>query len=139
MEIREALRNFLAADVAVSALVGDRIWPNKLPQDESDYPQITLLKVSNPRVRNLSGPDGLSSPRIQIDCWGLTAESAKDVAEAVRKPLDGYRGPMGGTGGVNVQSITFEDERDAFNAPIDDSDIGTHQVSHDLIIWWDEG
>lgn len=141
MEIREALYGWLSTDPNIAALVGTRIYPNKLPQG-STFPQITFFKVSNPRVRNLSGPDGLSSPRIQIDCWGLTPDSAKDVADAVRTSnigghgLDGFRGTMGS---VVVQSTNFEDERDTYNPPIDDSDIGTHQVSLDLIVWWNEG
>lgn len=144
MEIRQALKNWLLATPGVTALVGQRIYPNKLPQG-SIYPQITFFKVSDPKVRQLSGPSGLSYPRLQIDCWAKSLDAAKDVAEAVRisnggistvSRLDGYSGSMSG---VTVQNVSFEDQRDAYFPDQDDSDRGTHQVTQDVILWWNEG
>lgn len=146
MLLEEALYDWLSADTGISALVGNRIFPNKIPQGET-YPQITFFRVSSPRVRNFGEPDGLANPRIQVDCWGLTLASAVAVGEAVRNSdggvalnhkLDGFRGTMGDSPGVTIQSAQLEDERHTYNAPQHDDDKGVHQVSQDYMFWWEE-
>ncbi len=112
MVIEEALYSHLAADAGVSALVGDRIYPTLAPQ-EAELPYLVYQRVSGPRVRSHGGPSGLAHPRFQITGAAETYPSLRAVMNAVRAALDGFKGTMGGTGGVEVGGAFVENELDS--------------------------
>jgi hypothetical protein len=116
--IESDLKAYLAADAAILALVGSRIYPLKLPQAPT-LPALTYQKISGSRVTSLSGYSGLSHPRMQIDCWASTYEQVKDVAAAVVTALDAYPG-----------SIMNDDGRDNYQP-----DVELPRVTIDFTIW----
>ncbi len=87
MEI--AVKTHLAANPAVSALVGTRIYPLALPQNVT-YPAIRYQLIDTPRIYTKDGYSGDSRPRLQIDCWALTYLGAKQLAATVRTAMEGY-------------------------------------------------
>ncbi len=106
MDIMQAVRTQLAATAGVTALVGNRIHPLRLPPGGA-LPAITYQMVSDPRQYTHDGAAGLAQPRIQITCWGETDSngnslysSAKALAAAVRVALSAFSGTLGGAGGV---------------------------------------
>lgn len=129
MTIESGLYRHLSADAGVSALVGTRIHKGIATQNQT-RPYITLFPVSNPKLRSLTGPSGLANPRIQIDSWGDTYASAKSVAEAVRKALDGFRGLMGS---VRVRGSILQTDRYLY-----DDGAKLHRFSADFTFWHDE-
>jgi len=78
----------LKADASVSALIADRIDPDILPENPI-YPAITYSEIFPGAQYHLSGPSTLSNPQIQIDCWALTRDGAKDLAAKVKTAIDG--------------------------------------------------
>jgi hypothetical protein len=143
--IEKGLIPFLLADAGVAALVGTRVYPNKVPQDVTTWPRIILHRISTTRPKSNQGRVGQVSARLQLECWGLTYLSAKTLAMAVlnaRGPdgiagprLDGFKGRMGN---VVVQSCFAEDEREDYFAPAFGDDVGAHRVMFDLVIWFEE-
>ena len=85
----------LKAVAGVTALVGSgtsaRIYPVRLPQNVT-YPAISYFRVSATRESAMGNDVGNVSARFQIDCWGSTYTSARQVCEAVRAALKRYRG-----------------------------------------------
>ena len=81
-------------------------------------------------MMSLNGVSGAAMPRYQFDCWSEFYEEAKDVADAIRVALDGFRGNMGV---VMVQAVFVEDDRDRF-------DVTTlqHRIQVDAVIWHKE-
>lgn len=132
MIIEEALLYHLEHDAGVLALVGSRVYPLIIPQDV-DLPAIAYQRIDGPRVRSQSGPSHLAHPRIQITCQASMYSSAKALAGAVRASLDGYRGLMGGAGGVQVYGCFVENDIDELiqvtNSPA---------IRIDAIIWHEE-
>lgn len=130
MTIAAGLRTFLLADSTIASLIGSgsaaRLYPVKLPQGPT-MPAITYQTISGQRVHSADGASGLSGPRIQIDCWGSTYAQADALFEAVRKRLDGYRGPAGSK---DIQGAFFDTERDFYEA-----DAELYRKSADFIIW----
>mgnify|MGYP003115321468 CR=1 FL=1 len=95
MAILEAeLRTFLLGGATIAGKVAQRVYPQVLPQNVV-YPAISYEPVSKPRLRDIEGPTGRALPRIRISCWAKTFVAAKELADDVRRRLDGYRGPMG--------------------------------------------
>lgn len=139
MTIEEAIRTYLGGVSAVTALVGSgtsaRIYPQVLPQSPT-YPAVVYFVVSNPVVESHGGNSALAHPRFQIDCWSPDYIQAKTVAMEIRRALQGFKGLMGGVGGVEVDAINFEDGsagRDVF-----DDELQLHGVQMDCIVWHDD-
>lgn len=86
--MEEALRDYLASQAGVAALVGSRIYWAERPQ-ASDLPAIVLHKISGVRGYTTRKADGLVRVRIQIDCWSDQYADAKAVARAVTTVLSG--------------------------------------------------
>jgi len=93
--VEQAIVERLKTSAAVNALVSTRIAPWEQKQSEA-LPYITYFRVSSDREHTMSGSNGFCHAMIQIDCWAETYATAKDVAEAVRSVMDGYRGTIKG-------------------------------------------
>ena len=66
MPIEPALRAYVLADPAVSALIGTRWYPVVLPQSTA-FPAVTYQRITTTRVGSHHGPSGLAAARFQID------------------------------------------------------------------------
>lgn len=67
--IEVAVRTILAADPAVAALVGTRIFQLIIPQG-SALPALRLQLVDEPADNHLRGANAAKRARVQIDCFG---------------------------------------------------------------------
>ena len=121
------LRAYLLADSAIASLIGVRMHPVNLPQNIR-YPALSYMQVSNVRERDLCGPAGFAHPRISINSWSETYIGARDLAEAVRVALEGFRGQFTPTG-ARVGSARLDNELDG-----DEPDVGIYRVLQDYII-----
>lgn len=93
------LYEFLRADAAVASFIGDRIYPDRLPQQHPDDP-----KVMPAAVFQLAGAeyqakfcetDGLVGGAYQMDIYGADRDEVLAAARAIRQRLSDYRGQMG--------------------------------------------
>lgn len=132
MLIEQALATHLANDSGISAIVGTRIYAGLRPQ-KSPLPSIVYSRVSGVRIESLQGSSGLARPRFQIDCCGKSYPAVKNLAEAIRLSLEGFRGTMGGGGGVVVQCVRYLGDIDFYS---DDEEI--FRVALDFEIWHNE-
>ncbi|MEW6223194.1 MAG: DUF3168 domain-containing protein [Chloroflexota bacterium] len=73
---------------------GDRIYPRRMPR-EPVFPLVLYRRIDTARGLSHTGPDGLASPRIQLDVWAEDPDQADAVADELRVLLNGYRGAMG--------------------------------------------
>jgi hypothetical protein len=114
----------LRATTAVTALVGSRIYPSRLPY-VAPMPAITYQLISAVRMQGLRGPTGLADPRVQVNCWADTYTGAKVLAREVRRALDGFI-----AAGVAALIVG---ERD-----MPEPDSQREGVSQDYSVWVDE-
>ncbi len=89
----EAIRAILLGSNDVAAMVGTRIGPWRAAQSWPT-PYITLFKVSEPHSHNMTGSDGLTNPRVQLDAWADDYDEATQLGEYCRLALDGYMGEV---------------------------------------------
>ena len=108
--IESALVKLLLADPAVSSLVGNRIRPLVLPQDEI-LPALTYQSISGVSAHGHSGKTGKEICRMQFDCYAPGYSTAKNVSKALCNALDGFRGL---SDGILIEGIFKENELDDF-------------------------
>lgn len=121
-----ALIAALTGAAGVSAVLGSRVFIRGGRQGVV-YPYATIQRISTQGEAHLDGPSNLDHPRFQIDCWGTTAVSASDAAEAVRVAIDG----VASTGAGLTFNATFQDQR----GPAPDEETHNYSVSQDYFIW----
>lgn len=80
--------NILTAAPAVSAIVGQRIYPHgEAPQDVS-RPYVTWFVVSGVPENVLDGVPDMDRSTVQIDCWHQTSAGVVQLASAVRNAIE---------------------------------------------------
>lgn len=104
--------------------VGGRIHLIQIPQSPRGgaadrrarprWPAITIRQISAARAAAQTGPVRLAAVRLQVDVWSRTnLDEAAEVAELLRRALDGHRGTLAGR---RVDRIALEGEGDEFDA-----------------------
>jgi N-acyl-L-homoserine lactone synthetase len=92
--IEDGLYSYLIARPAIKAIIGNRLYPDRLPQ-EPTLPALVYNNVGGAPVDHHSGPAVLESTRFQIDAFAKTSRDARMLIDAVRLALESYRGSMG--------------------------------------------
>lgn len=94
--MEEELLSYLLAASGITSLVGTRINWVRSPQGAAS-PRIVLTRIGGVRDMTLKEPSGLVASRVQVDCYGTSYGSAKNVARAVEARLSGYSGTQNST------------------------------------------
>ena len=110
MAIEDALYTRLSGHAGLSALIGDRIYPVKLPQSPV-YPAIIYEARGGDRLHNMGVDAGIRRPIFQIACVAATYDAATNVGEQVIAALSRFRGTVGG---IVIQDVLMIDEPDDF-------------------------
>ena len=91
---------------AVSALVGTRIYPLRLPQTVT-FPAVVYQRVSTVYIHTHGAAGVMPQARMQITCWADTIEGARALGVVVRQALDGVHGVTWGSGSGKTAEIEF--------------------------------
>lgn len=113
----------LTASTALAAIVAGRIWPMVLPQ-KTRLPAVSFQRVDSDYGPDLEGDGDLLRATIQVDCWALSYDQAKDMARAVRLAMSGATEAAGGFTAITV------DGADAF-----EEHLNHYHASHDFVCW----
>jgi len=126
MSLHGAIHVRLAAQVSG---VSGRIYRQTLPQTPT-LPACVYFVVSNIRLHDFDGPEGLSEARVQVTTWADKHSTALTNANAVRTALDGWRGTADTT--VVAQSL-IENEVDMY-----DPELYYSGIAQDFLVWYEE-
>lgn len=98
------LKHFLTSLASVRQMVGDRVYPDKLPKGYK-LPAIVAGRTGGQRQQKMCGTDGLVLGSFQFDIYGLTRQEVRDLSNRVvgsgrrgSTPPDAmldYKGTMG--------------------------------------------
>lgn len=125
MDAEQALVMHLLNDSALTALVGDRVFPHAIPQDEQ-VPAIVYQKISAPRTLSVSGDSSANNTRMQLSCYAETFGQAKQIAQVLYNSVDVFRGQLGGR--VNA-AVLMADSRDDY-----EPDTGRYRCDIDFFV-----
>jgi len=96
--IEVGIVSLLKADATVAGLVGPRLFPvlvpeGSMPVNAGDPPCLSYQIISASAAYTLD-PKELDTKRVQFDAWGVAYSDCKNVKQAVRNALDGYKGTL---------------------------------------------
>jgi hypothetical protein len=135
-DVAESVMKYLLANAGVSALIGDRMYPDIVKQNDT-LPAVAISKISTRHEHTLSNFAGLAHVRLQFDCYSATRLQANQVAEAIR--ASGIVGVKGTTQGTDIRGARMEDgaryEIDYSNEASDDH---RYVTSFDLLVDYTE-
>ena len=115
MAIEAALYTELTGDERVGALVGDRVYPETIPQ-EAAFPAIAYQKVSGFPMGSHGGRLNLSEAVIQVTISAEDYKAAKEIANLIKLWFP-FRGILGDS--VDVYSSRIQVEVDGFGPQIE--------------------
>lgn len=127
--MENGLYSHLSGDSTITDIVGTNIYGGQVAQ-HATAPFVRFFRVGAYRVHSTLGPNGLANPRMQIDCYASTYQGVKELADAVRKSVNGFRGAMGS---VNIGGSRLVSEFDSF-----DNDEQIYRISMDFSFWFTE-
>lgn len=125
--LEAALISALKADAGVTALTGDRISIAGGRQG-SEYPYVTLQRITTAGAGHLDGASNLDWPRVQIDVWSPQGLASLNVAEAIRSAIDNV--PQTALG--LTFDASFQDQR----GPAPDEETRNFRVSQDYLVFY---
>ena len=73
---------------------------------------LVLSKISGIRDAVMEGHSGLVEGHLQLSIFAATYLLCKQIAAAIQADIEGFKGVMGGTGGVNVNGCYYDNEVD---------------------------
>ncbi len=118
MIIEEAISYHLMHDAGVIAIASTRGFPLMVPPNES-LPAWAFQVIDGDRDHTHDGPSGLRMVRVQITCIGNKYLEAVALGNAVAASLNGYKGQMGGAGGLMVSPALVVDESDGYGGSLE--------------------
>ena len=103
----------LVTSPGVARLVGFQIFPIAVPKT-AVLPFCIYKRNNISRESSLSGPLFLPVVNLQIASWGLSYDTARELADEVRITLDGHTGVMAG---VTIHDMRLVSETDDYLDP----------------------
>ncbi len=132
--IEEALVTRLESQAGLTALVGTRMFPERLPQ-EPTYPAIAVSRITSERPHALEGSSGLVGAMFQFDVFGKTYAAAKAVVEQLRLALDSFSGTVDG---IVIQEVSFESDADVNEHRDTEPTSPLRHIAADFEVWYNE-
>lgn len=136
-QIETELATWLKAQPAIAALVGARIYPAHLPQDQT-LPAITLEREGGEPIGAMGGSTATSRATIRFDYWAQAEAGGqytlvKSIADAVRAVFDRYRGALDD---LTVSGAFLRSEEDSPEPPEDATDMALEHVTQSYEVWY---
>jgi len=118
--LKKAIIDYLLSQSAVTDLVSTRIRPGVIEQGLA-RPHLRVSQTGSDVHYAMTGNTGLGETFIEITCEGDTEKEAADLAEVVRKEVDGYSGTWGT---VSIKASFWRGTRDTRTAPPGGGEVG---------------
>lgn len=92
MTIEEALRTHFVADAGLVAVVCDRVYWLRQPEN-GVMPSVTFMRIGGERLRSMDGYAGLTESNFQFDAWSkVSPTEARSTAQAMIIALEQFKG-----------------------------------------------
>lgn len=142
MTIEEAVLSRIVNLATVTALVGTRVWLQRLPQSPT-YPCVRVTLVSDLGDQHLRGPQGEKRARVQVDAFAHETSGGNPYtgAAAVWQAIYGDgKGPdatgvFGWTGTVDDVTISLVEDAGR-RVAYDPDELRVVTVTQDFRVWY---
>lgn len=135
-DLNNAIYQYLIADSALSALVGTRVRPDVL-DDNDAMPAVLFYRVSGVHQNTVGGTFGeIAETRVTVDCLADSRAKANEVAEAVRLAMIAFAGTRSG---VKIRTSVVDTGQSQFvNNPVGGTEVFRYVTSQDFRIFYIE-
>lgn len=115
--MEEALRAAIIEASGSPSLIGERVYPLKLPQRPT-LPAVTYQIISGPRRYTQDGAALPTTFRVQVEFWAGEYEEARAVRDAILPNLSGAKFEGLGSPPVKLNRIFVDNERDVYQSAL---------------------
>lgn len=130
-----AFKQLLESSASIAAIVGDRIYPLILPQGFA-RPALTYQVISVTRqYTQAETVTALAPTLVQVDLWGDTYASVVALRNALVMTVDGTFSEQVGSPSTYFNKIFVINERDGYEAALDQVGPALYRKSIDLEVW----
>lgn len=126
MAVEEVLYARLTGFAGLTALVGEKVYPNRIEQGVAN-PSLSYLRISSVRESAMSKDIGIVQARFQFDIWADNYSDSVAVKEQVRLALQRW------DDGDVIIEVFLEDQSDLY-----EDDTRTHRVRMDFRVIYRE-
>ena len=132
--VEEGIINRLITATRTKKIIADRAFSGIIqPNDEADWlPAVSVELVNNRPEMHAGGETGISEANLVLTAWGRTQAQAKELSEAIRLDLNGYKGAQGP---VYLRAIFLEDAEDIYFESADNAELRAHGVQLTANVW----
>lgn len=134
-DIDDDVVGYLHRREPIKALVGTAIYPNEVPP-EQDLPYVVYQRIGTERPHHLNASAGFAGATMQFDIYGRNRGRARQISEAIRMAMDGYK--QGTMLEIDVRWIEQTDARDDLIPPALGEGQGIYNISTDYTVWYAE-
>lgn len=114
---------------------GSKIFAGIVPEDVRP-PFMTFQRISGFKVRDINGPSGLARSIFQIDMYSDDNSVCRQLADDVRKILDGFSGTVTiASDNIIIGGVSMQAERDFTE---DNVDPKLYRASVDYLFKYEE-
>jgi len=115
MTLESSLYGSLSAFAGLTALVSDRIYPVRAPQD-ADTPYVVFSRISSAREQSVTRAIGATAARLQFSCFSTrhTTSGAEAGANEVRAQVRAALLAYVTSGGVTIHDLQLESDLDLY-------------------------
>jgi len=133
-DVIKSIRQYMLSKTAITDLVGQRIEMKRLRQ-QATMPAVTMRLTSESYDHALDGLGGMVQSRISLECFGITSEVARSVADAIIWcGIDALKATQND---LRIRSVMVEDGRREFeDEDTTGGDLQRHVCSFDLMVHW---
>ena len=131
MSLEKAVRAILIADVTVTAIVSERVYPQRRPTG-SALPAIVYQNVYSHQRECIGSQAGLRRTRFSIDVIDETYGDTKTLRDAVESALVNYTGTLQSE---TIHSLRLESAVDIDEENTPAGQFGVFRTILDFVIW----
>jgi len=133
MSLESGLRDYVLADKAVKAIIGDKFFPHEAPQDvEEPFLVYRLGDAEEPRT--LTGARVSRKRTYEIICCETSFDGADELRAAVRNAIGGEESVGVETDLAGIDVIMFWSEHPERYDHISGPDRPRHSVALELVV-----
>lgn len=132
--IDTAIKELLLEDSGITLLVGDRVYPEVLPQAVT-YPAMTFQIISGQSHYHMQGPSELAASRVQFDLYAETKDKLIELKRVFMRLMSGFHNAAVRPG--IIQGAFRDNEFGDVEGAIDRTN-KVRRNTFDFIIWHEE-
>jgi hypothetical protein len=134
VDIEEALSALQLTLAGVTAIAGQNVFPNRIPQ-RVEMPALITRRISGGPINGLSSALAVRKAVFQVEAWSQASQEQARQLDLAAQALNGLRGT---SGAWFIQKLLVNPDTDQDNPqiPVHADDLGSFCSFHELTVFY---